>query len=108
MPFEVSGRGGLSVVAWCFLMTAVAGVDISLRGITGAGGSLVAPEVGDGKEEGTEGSFRDNISGSLGWHTGEVGARQGEEKFRLGIGGAMQEGKASGYMTGLKGEERTS
>ena len=108
MPFEVLGGGGLSVVAWCFLMTAVAGVDVSLRGITSVGGIWVAPEVGEGKEEGTECSHGDNIGGSLRWHTGEVGAGQGEEKFGLGIGGAMREGKALGYMMGLKGEERTS
>ena len=74
MPFEASGGGGLGVVAWCFLMTAVAGRDVSLRGITGVGGNVVAPEAGEREEEGMKGSLRDDNGGSLRWHTGEVGA----------------------------------
>ena len=90
MPLEVLIRGGLDVVARCFLMTAVDGVEVSLQGITGEGGWLGAPQVGEGRGEGTEGSLRDDISSSLRWHTGEVGAGQGEEKFGAGIRGAMQ------------------
>ena len=89
-------------------MTGVVLLEVSLRGMTGVGGIVVAPEGGERKGEGTEGSIGDDIGGSLGWHTGEVGAGQGKEKFGLGIGGAMGEGKESGYVMGLKGEERTS
>ena len=108
MPFEVSDGGGLDDVAWCFVMTVVDGVDVSLRGITSEDGKVGAPEAGEGREEGMEGSLRDDSGGSLGWHTGEVGAGRGEEKLGEGIGGAMREGKASGYLMGLKGEDRTS
>ena len=65
-------------------MTGVVLLEVSLQGITGVGGIVVAPEVGERKGEGTEGSFGDDIGGSLRWHTGEVGAGQGEEKFGLG------------------------
>ena len=89
MPFEMSVGGGLDDVAWCFVMTVVDGVDVSLRGITGEDGKVGAPEAGEGREEGTEGSLGDDSGGSLGWHTGEGGAGRGEEKLGEGIGGAM-------------------
>ena len=43
IPLVVVTGGGLGVVAGCFLMTAFDGVEVSLRGIAGEGGNVVAP-----------------------------------------------------------------
>ena len=86
MPLEVLIRGGLDVVAWCFLMTAVEGVDISLQGITSEGGIVVAPEVGGKGEKGQKAPLEMTLVAPLDGTLVRLELGEGKRNLEMGLG----------------------